>query len=92
MSRIRRRVMSSCKRKRSQLSSESESDDNGDGLYNVEEIVCKKIKNDQSFYFVKWEGFSHVSNTWEPEKGFKYCPHVLKEFEDKQLTIEMGQF
>ena len=34
--------------------------------YIVEEIVGKKIKNGQEFYFVKWKGYPEEENTWEP--------------------------
>ena len=35
-------------------------------LYHIDYIVDDKIENGQRFYLVKWSGYSHAENTWEP--------------------------
>lgn len=41
-------------------------DDEDDDIYTVEHIVDKKKEGLKTFYLVKWEGFPHSQNTWEP--------------------------
>lgn len=37
-------------------------------LYEVEEIVDKKMKKGRFHYCVKWLGFDSSQNTWEPRE------------------------
>lgn len=34
--------------------------------YNVEEIVTYKLSHNQVFLCIKWEGYPHSENSWEP--------------------------
>jgi hypothetical protein len=35
-------------------------------IYKVEDIIARKKVDEQLWYLVKWEGFPHEQNTWEP--------------------------
>ena len=48
---------------------------------NVERILLKKIVGDETFYYVKWEGYGIDDATWEPEDHLTDCEPALKEFE-----------
>ena len=52
------------------------------GIYVVEEIQDKKIVNDKTLYFVKWEGYPQNSNTWEPEENIM-DDSLIRAFESK---------
>jgi hypothetical protein len=45
-------------------------EDTQEPLYQVESIVdCQEIEG-QTMYLVKWKGYSHKENTWEPPEHF----------------------
>ncbi|XP_031779783.1 histone-lysine N-methyltransferase SUV39H2 isoform X2 [Nasonia vitripennis] len=56
-------------------------------LYEVEEIVGKKIENYIIYYLIKWKNWSADYNTWEPVKNLTNCAELLKEFEDGRLKL-----
>ncbi|KAJ3585978.1 hypothetical protein NHX12_012381 [Muraenolepis orangiensis] len=39
----------------------------------------KTDKNNKELYLVKWKGFPHVDNSWEPKSNLK-CTKLMKEF------------
>jgi len=39
-------------------------------IYAVETIIGDKLVSGQRLYHVKWKGYSHTENTWEPEAHF----------------------
>jgi hypothetical protein len=39
---------------------------NKDDIYHVDYIVDDKVENGQRYYLIKWSGYSHKDNTWEP--------------------------
>lgn len=49
-----------------QSSNTSRSNNN---IYDVEEILDHKTVRGKYHYWIKWEGYSHKDNTWEPEKN-----------------------
>ncbi len=38
---------------------------------------------DEREYLVKWEGYGHDDNTWEPATHFEGCPEFLEQFHQK---------
>ncbi len=52
-----------------------------DGEYfQVEDILEWREGEEEREYLVKWKGYGHKHNTWEPATHFKTCPEVLEEF------------
>ena len=61
----------------------------------VEEILSHepraKTKSDNKVKFlVKWQGFGHENNTWEPFKNMKNAPDLLKEYWDR-VAVQAAQ-
>ncbi|XP_043525404.1 flocculation protein FLO11 isoform X2 [Frieseomelitta varia] len=57
--------------------------DSSDEEYIVEKILAKRFnpKKRCSEYLLKWEGFGHEHNRWEPAEHVATCKHLLEEFE-----------
>lgn len=51
--------------------------------YEVEEVVDKRTKRGKPEYLIKWKGWSHDDNTWEPESNLD-CKKMIEDFEKKQ--------
>lgn len=56
-------------------------------LYEVEEIVGKKMEQNKAFFLIKWKSWSTEYNTWEPSENLTNCSELLKEFEDNRLKL-----
>lgn len=54
--------------------------------YIIEKIVDFKYEDGKELFLIKWKGYSHNDNTWEPIENLKNCPTVLKEF---LLSVEL---
>jgi hypothetical protein len=52
-------------------------------IWDVEEVVKKRVKKDEIEYFLKWKGLEDVYNTWEPRKSVKH-DNVVKQFEAEE--------
>ncbi|KAI4502946.1 hypothetical protein M0802_001990 [Mischocyttarus mexicanus] len=64
--------------------------------YIIEKILAKRFnpKKRCSEYLLKWEGYSHESNTWEPSESVATCKYLLEEFERnlaKQKELKAAQ-
>ncbi|XP_055308829.1 chromobox protein homolog 3-like [Sitodiplosis mosellana] len=57
----------------------------------VEKILKKRI-NDQneSEFYIKWEGYDRRDNTWEPKENLLGCPDALADFEKTRKGIILG--
>ncbi|XP_072949125.1 uncharacterized protein Chro isoform X2 [Epargyreus clarus] len=57
------------------------------GEFVVEKILAKRFnpRRKQYEYLLKWEGYPHEQNTWEPVENMATCKHLLEAFE-KQLA------
>lgn len=52
--------------------------------YAVESIVDKIVTPDgKVHYLLKWKGYPHSDNTWEPEENLN-CPELMEKFEKKR--------
>lgn len=50
----------------------------------VESIVDKLVTPDgKVHYLLKWKGYPHSDNTWEPEENLN-CPELMEKFEKKR--------
>ena len=58
-------------------------DGNEDRDYEVEMILESQIRDGQTWYFIKWQGFDETWNSWEPE-NFLDCPDVLEQFNKRK--------
>lgn len=52
-------------------------------IWEVEEVVKKRIKNGEIEYFLKWKDADECYNTWEPRNMVKHSK-VVKEFENQE--------
>ncbi|XP_014605441.1 PREDICTED: uncharacterized protein LOC106787531 [Polistes canadensis] len=64
--------------------------------YIIEKILAKRFnpKKRCSEYLLKWEGYSHESNSWEPLESVATCKYILEEFERnlaKQKEMKAAQ-
>jgi len=50
--------------------------------YTVEAVVDKRIKRGKVEYLLKWKGFDHNENTWEPVDNCT-CDNLIKDYEAK---------
>ncbi|XP_026673136.1 flocculation protein FLO11 isoform X2 [Ceratina calcarata] len=67
-----------------------------DEEYTVEKILAKRFnpKKRCSEYLLKWEGYGHDQNTWEPAEHVATCKNLLDEFERnlaKQKELKAAQ-
>lgn len=54
--------------------------ENDPDIYEVERIEdARTTTKGQQEYLIKWKGYPHSENTWEPKKHLQ-CPELLKEF------------
>lgn len=60
--------------------------------HKIEKILAKRFnpRRKEQEYLVKWDGFTHEENTWEPQSNLATCPQLLDTFE-KQLARQKEQ-
>ncbi|XP_051155161.1 mucin-4 isoform X2 [Leptopilina boulardi] len=57
--------------------------ENSDEEYVVEKILAKRLNPKKRCYeyLLKWDGYAHEYNTWEPIESVSTCKYLLEEFE-----------
>lgn len=60
---------------------------NSADLHEVERILDKKISRGATMYFVKWKGWDHGFNTWEPLSNLTNCSKLLSTFENCKMEL-----
>ncbi|ODM93094.1 Heterochromatin protein 1 [Orchesella cincta] len=57
------------------------------GTYLVEEIVNKRYRRGKAQYLIKWTGYGHHDNSWEPMEHLvgSEIPALIAEFENKRM-------
>lgn len=61
-------------------------------FYPVEEIVAKRVTNDERVeYLVKWRSYSSSENTWEPIDHLQDCEPMIRQFETSLVNSTLCQ-
>jgi len=55
-------------------------EENSEKEYEIEKILKRKIKNGDSFYYIKWKNFDDSFNSWEPEINLEHSKKALNLF------------
>ena len=61
-----------------------------DEVYEIETIVAEETIDRDTWYLVKWKGYSEDRNTWEPEEQFN-SDEIFEEWKERQTRISRGQ-
>jgi len=56
----------------------------GDEYFEVEDIWDWRLGEEGREYLVKWAGYGHKDNTWEPAAHFEQCPEILQQFHQRK--------
>ncbi len=66
--------------------SDDEQDDaeNGDGEYEVEDIVDHKIVRGKTSFLIRWKNYDASGDTWEPESSLS-CPEIIANYKEEHM-------
>ncbi len=56
----------------------------GDKYFEVEGIWDWRLREEGWEYLVKWAGYGHKDNTWEPAAHFEQSPEILQQFHQRK--------
>ena len=59
--------------------------------YEVEMIVNHRNRKGNIEYLVKWKGYDHFQNTWEPIENLVYSKELIDEYNRKSKTINSNK-
>mmetsp|Transcript_7037 Transcript_7037/g.7728 ORF Transcript_7037/g.7728 Transcript_7037/m.7728 type:complete len:210 (-) Transcript_7037:30-659(-) len=65
-------------------------DSDEEEVWEVEKIINMKHIKGKVHYEVKWKGWPHSSNTWEPREHVKGCKEALEKFHKQNLKKYSG--
>jgi len=69
-------------------------DEEGNELWEIENIIGERIRNDKKEYLVEWKGWSLKYSTWEPESSFienvDIIRECLKKYHSTQKNANQG--
>ncbi|XP_031637264.1 histone-lysine N-methyltransferase SUV39H1-A-like [Contarinia nasturtii] len=57
--------------------------------YEVEKILKQEIRNEKTYYYLKWVGYNNRYNTWEPEENLN-CDELLADFNKSRAVTVLG--
>ncbi|XP_016046234.1 M-phase phosphoprotein 8 isoform X1 [Erinaceus europaeus] len=60
-----------------------DSEEDGEDVFEVEQILDMKTEGGKILYKVRWKGYTSDDDTWEPEVHLEDCKEVLLEFQNK---------
>ena len=64
----------------------------GEEEYEVEGILNHRIRNRTTEYYVKWKGYDHEENSWEPEANLRpHAEELLNEYRKDLATKNTRQ-
>jgi len=55
----------------------------GDKYFEIEDIRGWRQGEEGREYLVKWKGYGHKHNTWEPAAHLEKCPEILQQFHQR---------
>lgn len=65
--------------------------ENDPDVYEVEEVLdTKTTTRGQRQYLIKWKGYDHTENSWEPIKNLN-CPGLLEQFHRRDQRTPKGR-
>jgi len=56
-------------------------------IYTVENVLRKRFSGKQSYYLIKWKGYSSKQNTWEPSENVEQLD-LVKFFEEQRIKSQ----
>lgn len=56
-------------------------------IFEVEKILDKRTKENETWYFIKWKGWSAAHNTWEPESNLSNCTSLISTFQTSRAQL-----
>ncbi|CAI5721232.1 unnamed protein product [Hyaloperonospora brassicae] len=63
-------------------------DDEATALYNVDHIVCHRVRYHKKEYLVRWEKYSSSYDTWENAEKLRLdVPEIVKAYEDELQRV-----
>ncbi|KAI9744238.1 MAG: hypothetical protein M1818_002390 [Claussenomyces sp. TS43310] len=67
-----------------------DSEGSEDGVYVVDKVLSERTEsNGNTYYLIKWEGYSVTESTWEPKKHV-LDPGILNDWEIKKSRVNAG--
>jgi hypothetical protein len=69
--------------KDARLQTDVETEDNDE--YEVEQILDKRTQGTKTEYLIKWKGYAHAENTWEPKENLENAKLAVAEYNANRI-------